>query len=212
MTERKGIYNILKSASVYNLWHTCIGVDRAYRTFVQEYLKPAPNDKILDLGCGTGNFCRFLPESVGYMGCDINAGYIEAASMMYPKRGPFWQGGWGRGEAIVPVDTPCDYTVVLSMGVGHHLDKTEFQLLMEAAHYLVADSTIPARFVMYDCCLTKRQSQFSRWLTLQDRGRYPRPYEFYLSMLNENFSSVQAVVRTDLYRLPWSIIIAEAIL
>ena len=210
MAERKGIYTILTQPSVYDFWQYCIGGHDACRAFVREYLKPGPRDKILDLGCGTAGLCRFLPECTGYMGCDINAGYIEAAKTAYPKRGPFWQEGFAGGGMALPLDVPRDYSVVLSMGVGHHLDGHEFRYLLETARRLVADSVAPARFMLYDSCLTKGQSRFSRWLTLRDRGRYPRPYEFYVSVLNEFFTSVTTVVRTDLYRLPWSIIIAEA--
>lgn len=211
MSERTGIYSILKVSWLYDFWHYCVGANDAFRTFSREYLRPEWNEKILDIGCGTGKFADFLPENTGYMGCDMNASYIETARATYPKRGPFWQARLERRQLfMLPECVPKDYSVVLSCCVGHHLNDEEFLRLMETAHNLLTISSTPSRFVLYDNCLTNEQSTFSRWLTLQDRGRYPRHYESQVDLLNKYFASVTAQVRTDLYRLPTSIIIAEA--
>jgi ubiquinone/menaquinone biosynthesis C-methylase UbiE len=35
---------------------------RARRIFVEEYLRPKPGQRILDVGCGTGDLLAYLPD------------------------------------------------------------------------------------------------------------------------------------------------------
>jgi len=65
-------YNITEKNAV-TLWR--LGYDSLY-----SYLKPIQNKSILDYGCGSGTFCRFLSEKKAIVtGVDISENMIKVA-------------------------------------------------------------------------------------------------------------------------------------
>ena len=48
--------------------------------------KPQPGERLLDVGCGTGAFCEWLPASVAYTGFDTAPGMIHRAAKDHPGR------------------------------------------------------------------------------------------------------------------------------
>lgn len=61
-----------------------------YYSPVNEYLANLltlrPGERLLDLGCGDGRLCQFIPDSVAYVGVDISQVRINIASQRYPNR------------------------------------------------------------------------------------------------------------------------------
>jgi SAM-dependent methyltransferase len=175
---------------------------------VEDYLKPRPGEKFLDLGCGPGDFVVYLPQNAFYCGCDPNPNYIQKAKEKYGHKGQFWVAGIDaeRGLAI-PEDVPaCD--TVLSMAVLHHLDERESSQLLDTAINLL-EKTPGGRFVIFDNCLTDQQNKIAAWLIRHDRGRYAKTEQWYRERLGALFGSVEINVRTDLLRMPYTFIVAE---
>jgi SAM-dependent methyltransferase len=208
MPERNGFYKVLRLASVYSLWQSIVGSPAAHKKFVAEYLQPQPGEKILDLGCGPGDFLQYLPEYVNYFGCDPNRNYIKTAQNRYKKRGNFWQAGIDAETGlIIPSEVPvCD--TVLSMAVFHHLDERQSLQLLRKAQSIVKQ-TDNGRFVIFDNCLTTPQNKIASWLINHDRGRYPKTDLWFKLELEQLFGKVTINLRTNLLRIPYTIVIIE---
>jgi SAM-dependent methyltransferase len=82
--------------------------------------------RVLDLGCGTGEFAALF-EPAGYVGVDIHPGYVRLATRLHPKHrfvcadARDWPGQ----------DTPFDLSMV--NGVLHHLDDETARALLGTA-------------------------------------------------------------------------------
>ena len=65
-----------------SFWHA-IGGDERNRVLLREYIRPAPGDRVLDIGCGPGTMA---PLSAGseYVGFDASAEYIDQAKRRFP--------------------------------------------------------------------------------------------------------------------------------
>src|ERR1035438_2359647 len=69
---------ILDQPFFYESYHKLIGPAYRSRVLVEEYIRPRPGDRILDIGCGPGNMLPYLPEC-RYTGFDVNQSYITSA-------------------------------------------------------------------------------------------------------------------------------------
>ena len=49
-------------------------------------LLPGSVSSVVDLGCGTGDYCQLFDSLVSYTGIDNSSGMIEKAASLYPKR------------------------------------------------------------------------------------------------------------------------------
>ncbi len=57
-----------------------------------ELLDPAPNEVIIDIGCGTGVFASALPRGVQYIGVDASPRLLQTARRLHAGRHEFLQG------------------------------------------------------------------------------------------------------------------------
>lgn len=210
MAERGFIYNALRYAPIYSLYQRFFGSQKAYYRFVREYLQLKLGDAILDLGCGPGSICDFLPDEVTYNGCDPNEHYIKQATKRFGANMRFWQSGIDVDKGLVLPEglPPCN--IVLSMGVIHHLSDGEAVLLINLAKTVVdKSSSHGAKFIVFDNCLTDHQNRFARWLILNDRGAHARHISWYRDIFNLNFKKVKIDLVHDFYRFPYTNVVIE---
>src|SRR2546430_8520014 len=64
----RGLHGILERPAIYDWVMRALGGAAARRRFVDEFLKPHPDAKLLDVGCGTAALLDHLPPAVVYVG------------------------------------------------------------------------------------------------------------------------------------------------
>jgi cyclopropane fatty-acyl-phospholipid synthase-like methyltransferase len=181
----------------YRLFGWMVGAESAWKSYLAAYAKPAPGDKILDIGCGPADVLNYLP-AVDYTGLDLSPEYVCSARKRFGSRGRFCCGDVGlatiEGEQ-------GSFDLVLAIGVIHHLKDAQAAGLFDLARLALRPT---GRLVTYDGCYVPQQSRIARWLLARDRGKFIRTREDYLRLAQARFSKVETHLRHDLLRIPYS--------
>jgi len=146
---------------------------RAVRRAIRRELALAPGQRVVDLGCGTGNLADLFPQAQ-YVGVDTNPAYIR-----------FARKATRRSYAVMDVahlglaDNTFDAAVAI--GLNHHLDDETLKQFARQVRRVCKPAT---RAVMIDI-IPPRPLNFleharQRWA---ERGRYVRPPEEYRHLL-----------------------------
>jgi len=148
-----------------------------------EIQKQNDSIKILDLGCGTGEFSELL-KNCNYTGIDINQRYINYAKNKYDRNFLLMN--------ATKLDFPnnfFDYIVVL--GVLHHLDEdNSLKVLNEMIRVLKDDGKI---IIMEDVDTGSRIDVLGNLIRRLDEGNFIKTKEEYLNLIgkrvkiNENY-------------------------
>jgi len=188
---------ILSFPAGYRFFQRLVGGDSAWKTYLTEYVRPVPGEKILDIGCGPADVLHYLP-AVNYTGLDISPEYIASAKQRFGSRGRFCCGDVGLATIEGEQGT---FDLVLAIGVIHHLDDGQAAKLFDLARLALRPS---GRLVTYDGCYVPQQSRIARWLLAKDRGKFVRPRDEYLRLARARFSKVEPHLRHDLLRMPYT--------
>jgi SAM-dependent methyltransferase len=180
-----------------------IGANKLRRVWVDRYVRPRPNDRILDVGCGTGAVVAFLPEGVDYLGVDLSADYIAAAERRYGARARFRVGD----VTNIAFEQGQSFDVISAIGLLHHLDDDEVRHLARTARGLLTSN---GRFITIDNCFTPEQSPVAKAIIRRDRGRNVRTPDQYQAVIQQEFDRITREVRHDLLRIPYTHVIFEA--
>jgi SAM-dependent methyltransferase len=196
-----GVRRLLGRALVYDLLQLAVGSNVSHRTFIDDYVRPLPSERMLDIGCGPAMILRALPDGVDYVGIDKSAEYVDAARRKWGRRGEFH-----RVDATAAELPKNDFDVALVMGVLHHLDDTGcLRLLRIAARSLKPNG----RLVAIEPAREFGQRRIAAWLIGRDRGAHVRTASSYADLARSRFASVDVDVRRDLLRVPYTHAILE---
>ena len=197
-----GVRSVLSLPGAYRWFWKAIGGPACIKRYVEEYVRPQPGCRILDIGCGPGTVAPYFPDTE-YVGFDSSPQYIEAARRQFPRLTFVC----ARVSEYQPPQRSY-FDVALALGVVHHLDDAEARQLFQMAH----DALRPGgKLVTLDGVLAPHQSAVARYLVGRDRGKFVRSEEGYVQIASRVFPTVQATVRHDLLRIPYTHIIMECV-
>ncbi len=165
---------IMDNTQAYRLWQA---------PFAEQKFAPvlAHNDlsrvrRVLDVACGPGSNTHHFAGS-DYLGLDFNSRYINFARRRHRRNfqvADVTQYQVARGEG---------FDFILLNSFLHHIDtpaarsvlKHLSSLLTDDGHVHILDFVLP------------ESASVARFLTLMDRGRFPRPSEEWLELVTEVF-------------------------
>lgn len=179
-----GIRKILSHPLVYEIFQSLMGARQARTTIVQQFIRPVPGMRILDLGCGTAEILGFLPDDIRYVGYDMSAEYIAAAQQKFGHRGQFHCRLLEQTEVqhLEPFD------LVMGIGILHHLDDAEARSFMALAKSALKPG---GRVLTRDPCYAAGQNPIARFLIARDRGQHVRTQPAYEAIPAGLFPHVQ---------------------
>jgi len=192
---------LLSRPWAYSLFRRFVGRDSTRRTYAREHLRVQAGQRVLDLGCGTGDILEFLPQ-VYYEGYDISADYIDRARRRFGHRGEFHCRAL---DDALPA-AAATFDLVIAHGVLHHLDDATARTLFGVARRALKPD---GRLVTIDGCFVEGQSPLARLFLSLDRGQHVRRREAYERLARAEFEQVQSFVRHDLIRIPYTHLIME---
>jgi ubiquinone/menaquinone biosynthesis C-methylase UbiE len=187
-----GLWSLLYLPQVYNALTSVVGSEAVMKLLAERFVRPRPEDRILDVGCGTARILRYLPVA-RYVGIDNNSRYISAARKRYQNRGEFVVGDVG----ALSLNPSEQFDIVLASGILHHIDDASAKGLLAVSARLLAKN---GRMVIADPVVAPGQSPVAKFLISLDRGRNVRTPEHYLALARTSFEKVHSHV-CDLH--PW---------
>lgn len=196
-----GLLGLLGLPWVYRALKYLLQRQANRKRLVQEYIRPFPGCRILDIGCGTADILSYLPPDFSsYTGLDFNPLYIESASRR-------WAGHancrfMNRDVNDLAAAEVGTFDIVLALGLLHHLADDDAQRLLATVATLLKPS---GRLITYDGVYTDRQNPLARWLISRDRGRAVRNEAGYRALAQGSFTGILGHVLHDTLRLPYTI-------
>lgn len=121
----------------YDAWYgTALGryVDRVEKGLIEELAQPAPGDRALDLGCGTGNHSLWLAEKgLAATGLDESRAMLEVAVARTTGAGV--RVGYVRGDVVALPFESGQFDLVVSVAAAEFVTDRR-SMLREAKRVL----------------------------------------------------------------------------
>jgi SAM-dependent methyltransferase len=202
MAQREsGLHSVLSLSWAYDGFQRIVGADQYRRRIVQEFLRAAPGQSVLDIGCGTAEILEHLPP-VSYLGVDLSSAYIRAARARYGDRGEFLV---GRADDV-HLMTSRKFDLAVAVGLLHHLEDAEVERLFDVVRDLLSPG---GKLIAVDCTWVEAQHPIAKFLIKRDRGLNVRTLQQTLVLAHRHFDSPLASIRSDLLRIPYTHLILE---
>ena len=195
--DKSGLKRMISAPAVYNLVQFAAGASMYRNRMVRDFIKPAANDRILDIGCGTGEYVKFLDRhcpSYEYYGFDGEAGYVAYSKTLFAGRNNLHFYHRVLTEAGIAEFESFD--IVLAIGVMHHMDDALVTSLLRLAKRALKPG---GRLVTYDPGRFSDANVIENFFVKHDRGRNIRAPEHYERIVKQVFP----VVRLHVPRLTY---------
>ena len=178
-----GLRSVLKRPVIYNLFGRMMGLQSKYRMYVDEFIKPYPNMKILDIGCGTANILDFLPMNIDYTGYDVNTDYIKYTKKKYGYRAAFYN----QRVNEMTLNNSEPFNVVLADSLLHHLNDCEAKNLFDIGYRVLKNNGF---MLTIDPTFIENQKPIDKYITSTDRGQHVRYPDDYKKIAESIFSKI----------------------
>jgi len=192
-----GIRSIFSHPIAYNTFQMLIGAPHARAAFVDDYLGIEAVSRLLDIGCGTAELLRYLPDRIHYVGFDPSARYIETAKRNFSHRQAEFNAKKVTSSILASYEL---FDRVTGTGLLHHLEDNEVLHLFKLAKGVLVNNGC---FISIDPCYVERQSFFSEMLVDHDRGKNVRTLSDYQRLAESIFPNVAIHHRNDLLNIPY---------
>jgi SAM-dependent methyltransferase len=195
---------LLSQTVVYKTFKKLVLPERAYQRIVDRMFAVDDGARVLDLGCGYGDFTRYFAGRCSYVGIDHNPGYIDTARRLNSK----FDAEFICADVTDPVVAERGpYDLVFLAGVLHHLSDDQVRGLVDQ----VAPLLTPAgRFVALEPVFDPDQRLTARLIIASDRGRFVRDTAGYAHLLACQLPLISTELHTDLLRMPYTHLLIEA--
>ena len=202
MESDSGLLRWLKVPLLYDAFQGAVGATALRRRLIQRYVRPKPDDKVIEIGCGSAPALQWLSD-VQYIGFDINPDCIAHARRTYGSRGTFVVGD---SQSIRDDSRFRDADIVMALAVLHHLDDQDAAHCIRFAYDTLKEN---GRFMSYDPCWMPNQGAISKYIMSMDRGRNIRSEQQYRQLATKVFNNVDVWVETKPLRIPYVGIVLE---
>jgi 2-polyprenyl-3-methyl-5-hydroxy-6-metoxy-1,4-benzoquinol methylase len=187
--------DLLRRPVVYKIFQSVVGANASRRMFFEEYIAPLAGSRVLEVGCGPGANCRWVPTTVDYVGTDISPEYVGHAQHAYGARAEFHTCAIGELATL----NLGKFAAVIALNLLHHLSDVQvFDLCDEVTELLDEGGSL----ITADPCLTVEQSKLERKITLLDRGNFVRSPERYADLIGQRFDHTAVRVGPGHARIP----------
>lgn len=194
---------LLQAPFVYKTFQRAVGAEKARRHFIQDIVAPIVGTRILEVGCGPGNNCKWIPHGVDFVGCDTFTPYIEYAREHHGQWATFYDVGV---EGLGALELG-KFDVVLAIAMLHHIADSDVSTLCDHVYGLLKPG---GSFMTADPCFVPGQGRVARYITSHDRGQFVRYPDEYRSLLEQRFEDVSLeLIKRDL-RIPGSSVVMKA--
>ena len=171
---------LLKNPILYNLVQVFFSHQKM-KTLISTELLKARGKRVLDVGCGTGQAIKFLPQC-NYTGFDISSEFLNTAKRIHGTSYNFIL------SSIEGFDFEQygPFDVVLMIGVLHHLSDQQIKTFYQIIKTKMNDESF---LLTVDPCLIQDQRPLARFLVQLDRGKHIRSINDYQSLNKDLFIS-----------------------
>lgn len=189
---------VLSDPRVYKTFKWLVLPGGALERLVADHFQVDAGGRVLDLGCGFGDYAPFFAGRADYLGIDHNESYIETARTM--------NAGSDARFLVADVADPVvaehgPFDLVMISGVLHHLPPESITALAALIRPLLSQS---GRLVAMEPVFDPDQRLSARLIIAADRGRYVRDAAGYQMLLGQSFSSVETKTVSGMLRMPYT--------
>lgn len=162
-----------KYPSIYRLLRIVLNGGR-FTAPVEDYLQTTPEEKVVDVGCGVGDFSKIVKGH--YEGYDLNKRFVQYAQEKFgtPQKSFYCQ------DALsLPKNKRFDKGIIVN--ILHHFDDQELDRLLSGLKNLVTQY-----FVITDADWDA-SNRFQQWLLKKDQGSFFRSRKNLMALISRHF-------------------------
>lgn len=207
MEDHSGLKQLLSLPWIYDQFQNLVGAKRARRWVADKQWKAAGGEKVVDVGCGSGDALHYLPADVTYVGFDISSSYIDAARRKFAARRATFLVSTAKELLDQFDDRLSNADLVICSGLLHHLDDADVKDVLQLANQVLKPG---GRMICVEPAFLECQGRISHWIMSQDRGCNVRPEQEWKDLVQQVFPEYRTHILTNLIRIPYVHVIIEA--